>query len=90
MRFLKLSVLVGAVAGLAYAMNQAKRPKSQGQGSQTNASEAMDDIELSADPHPEEVLDAGVKGTFPASDPVSVDSTSETAYEKEQRRQRSG
>jgi hypothetical protein len=53
--------------------------------SQTNASEAMDDIELGANPHPEEVLDAGVKGTFPASDPVSVSASGETAYEKKKR-----
>jgi hypothetical protein len=53
--------------------------------SQTNASEAMDDIELGPNPHPEEVLDAGVKGTFPASDPVSVSASGETAYEKKKR-----
>jgi hypothetical protein len=54
-------------------------------GSQTNASEAMDDIELSADPKPEEVLDAGVKETFPASDPVSVTAPEQSAYEKKKR-----
>jgi hypothetical protein len=32
--------------------------------SQTNASEAMDDIELGSNPHPEEVLDAGVRKRF--------------------------
>jgi len=53
--------------------------------SQTNASEAMDDIELGSNPHPEEVLDAGVKETFPASDPVSVSAQGETAYEKKKR-----
>ena len=53
--------------------------------SQTNASDAMDDIELGSNPHPEEVLDAGVKETFPASDPVSVSSSGETAYEKKKR-----
>jgi hypothetical protein len=53
--------------------------------SQTNASEAVDDIDLGSNPHPEEVLDAGVKGTFPASDPVSVSAPSETAYEKKKR-----
>jgi hypothetical protein len=53
--------------------------------SQTNASKAMDDIELGSNPHQEDVLDAGVKGTFPASDPVSVTAPSETAYEKKKR-----
>ena len=53
--------------------------------SQTNASEAVDDIELGSNPHPEELLDAGVKETFPASDPVSVTAPAETAYEKKKR-----
>jgi hypothetical protein len=56
-------------------------------GSQTNASEAVDDIELGPNASPEETLDAGVKETFPASDPVSVTAPSETAYEKKQRGQ---
>jgi len=53
--------------------------------SQTNASDAMDDIELGPDATHEETLDAGVKETFPASDPVSVTAQSETAYEKKKR-----
>jgi hypothetical protein len=53
--------------------------------SQTNASEAMDDIELGPDASHDETLDAGVKGTFPASDPVSVTAPGETAYEKKKR-----
>lgn len=60
------------------------RYRSRGR-SQTNASDAVDDIELGPNPHPEEVLDAGVKGTFPASDPVSVSARGETAYEKKKR-----
>ena len=54
-------------------------------GSPTHASDAVDDIELGSNPHPEDVLDAGVKETFPASDPVSVTAPSETAYEKKKR-----
>jgi hypothetical protein len=54
-------------------------------GSTTNASDAVDDVELGPNPHPEEVLDAGVKETFPASDPVSVTSPAETAFEKKKR-----
>jgi hypothetical protein len=53
--------------------------------SQTNASDAMDDIDLGPDASHDETLDAGVKGTFPASDPVSVTATGETAYEKKKR-----
>jgi hypothetical protein len=60
-------------------------------GSTTNASEAVDDIKLRSNATTEEQLDAGVKETFPASDPVSIAQPSETAYEREQRlkRQRS-
>lgn len=54
-------------------------------GLPTNASDAVDDIELGSNPHPDDVLDAGVKETFPASDPVSVSSAGETAYEKKKR-----
>jgi hypothetical protein len=85
MRPLQLLILVGAVAGLARAVMKASKPA----GSLTSASDAVDDIEISPNPHPEELLDAGVKETFPASDPVSVNNAYETAYEKEQRRKRS-
>jgi hypothetical protein len=33
----------------------------------------------------DELIDEGVKETFPASDPVSVATQSETAYEREKR-----
>jgi hypothetical protein len=61
------------------------RYRNRAGGSTTNASEAVDDIELSSNPRPEEVLDAGVQETFPASDPVAVESIGETAYEKKKR-----
>ncbi|HKB38299.1 MAG TPA: hypothetical protein VKD72_17770 [Gemmataceae bacterium] len=54
-------------------------------GSTTNASDAVDDIELGPDATHDETLDAGVKGTFPASDPVSITAPGETAYEKKKR-----
>jgi len=41
-------------------------------GSNTNASDAVDDIPLPSQPTNDEMVDAGVKETFPASDPVSV------------------
>ena len=71
------------VAGAGYFFYNKYR--NRGTGSTTNASEAVDDIELGANPKPDDVLDAGVKETFPASDPVSV-KPSETAYEREQRK----
>ena len=63
--------------------------RSRASGSTTNASDAVDDIELPPNPTVEEKLDAGVQETFPASDPVSISHPSETAYEAEQRRKRS-
>lgn len=46
--------------------------KSRNAGSTTNASDAVDDVQLPPRPTVEEKVDAGVKETFPASDPVSV------------------
>jgi hypothetical protein len=46
--------------------------KRKSTGSTTNASDAMDDIHLPANPSTEQKVDAGVEETFPASDPVSV------------------
>ena len=70
------------VAGAGYFFYNRYRNRGR---SQTNASEPMDDVELGSNPHPEDVLDAGVKETFPASDPVSVTAPAETAYEKKKR-----
>jgi hypothetical protein len=50
----------------------ARRRKNGGYGSPTNASDAVDDIQLPSHPSGEELLDAGIKETFPASDPISV------------------
>jgi hypothetical protein len=49
-----------------------RRSKNGRYGSQTNASDAIDDVQLPSRPSGEELLDAGIKETFPASDPVSV------------------
>src|SRR3954468_5685041 len=54
-------------------------------GSTTNASDAVDDIELAPDAPPCRVVDAGVEETFPASDPVAVQDAYETAHERQQR-----
>ncbi|HEY8251046.1 MAG TPA: hypothetical protein VIG70_10595 [Burkholderiales bacterium] len=74
-------------------MTQPKRKKQRHKqpptGSTTNASDAVDDIELPPNPSAEEKLDAGVQETFPASDPVSIAQPSETAYEREKRLKRS-
>ena len=58
-------------------------------GSTTNASDAVDDIHLPPRASADQQLDAGVKETFPASDPVSVSAQGETAWEKQQRARRS-
>ena len=79
MRLIPLLAAAGAAAWL-----YKKYGKSRGAGSQTNASDAVDDIELGSNPSHNEMLDAGVKETFPASDPVAVE-PGETAYEKQKR-----
>ena len=80
----KLLVPLALIGAYTYSR---KRRRMTG-GSPTNASDAVDDIELPPNASPEEILDAGVAETFPASDPVSVSGAGETAYEKEQRRRR--
>jgi hypothetical protein len=72
---------IAAAAAAGYWLYRKKRKHT---GSTTNASEAVDDIELKPGATHEEVVDAGVQETFPASDPVSV-KPSETAYEKNKR-----
>ncbi len=66
---------------------QAERKPKQAKpiGSTTNASDAVDDIELAPDATPNEVVDAGVAETFPASDPVAVGNAYESAHEREKR-----
>jgi hypothetical protein len=76
----KLALAAGAGY---YFYNRYRRSRMA--GSTTNASDAVDDIKLGDNPSEEEMLDAGVKETFPASDPVSVSAPSETAYQKKQR-----
>jgi hypothetical protein len=64
-----------------------KPTQAQPTGSTTNASDAVDEIELAPDAPPCRVVDAGVEETFPASDPVAVQNAYETAHEREQRNQ---
>ena len=81
-------LLVAAAAGAAYyfyRQNQLlKRP-----GSTTNASDAVDDIHVRPGADTDEHLDAAVMETFPASDAVSPGKPSETAWERQQRLQKS-
>jgi hypothetical protein len=74
-------IRIAAAAAAGYWLYRKNRKHT---GSTTNASEAVDDIELKPGATHEEVVDAGVQETFPASDPVSV-KPSETAYEKKKR-----
>jgi hypothetical protein len=79
-----LALIIG-LAAVVTGASAYKRYRDRPTGSQTNASDAMDDIHVSANPSHDELLDASVKGTFPASDPVASQ-PSETAYEKQQRK----
>jgi hypothetical protein len=75
------------VAAAAYYFYRQRQP-GHASGSTTNASEAMDDIHVHPNAGADEHLDAGVQGTFPASDPVSVSAKGETAWERQQREKR--
>ena len=77
---IKLAVLAGAGY---YFYNRYRTTR--GLGSQTNASDAMDDIHVRPGAGSQEHLDAAVMETFPASDPISPGKPSETAWEKQQR-----
>jgi hypothetical protein len=78
-------LLALAAAGAAYWYYNRNRRYT---GSTTNASDAMDDIHVPPNASTDQQLDAGVKETFPASDPVSVSAEGETAWEKQQRGRR--
>ena len=76
-----MRIAVACAAGY-YLYMRSHKPRRT--GSTTNASDAVDDIDLKPGASHDEVVDAGVQETFPASDPVSV-KPSETAYERKQR-----
>ncbi len=67
------AALGAAIASLSVI---AGRLRPRPHGSQTNASQAIDDIELRPSASAEEKIDAGVMGTFPASDPTSIQNPS--------------
>ena len=79
-------LLALAAAGAAYYFY---RQRTRSPGSQTNASDAVDDIHIRPNASADEHLDAAVMETFPASDPVSPGKRSETAWEKQQRLKKS-
>jgi len=77
-------ITVALVAAAATTVWFASRPR-RGYGSNTNASDAMDDIELGSNPSTEDRVDASVMGTFPASDPPATDDAGESAYDRKKR-----
>ena len=56
--------------------------RSHGAGSPSNASEAIDDIELQAHPSDEALIDEALQETFPASDPIAASAAIRTVYDK--------
>ena len=81
-------LLLAVAAGAAYYFYQ-QRQTSRASGSTTNASDAVDDIHVRPGASTDEHLDAAVMETFPASDPVSPGKPSETAWERQQRLEKS-
>jgi len=80
-------LLLAAAAGAAYYFYRQNR-QLRASGSTTNASDAVDDINVRPGASADEHLDAAVMETFPASDPVSPGKPSETAWERQQRLQK--
>jgi len=73
---IRIAVLAAGALG-AYSIVKARRKEREmldNAGSTTNASEAVDTVEIGPDADADQVLDAGVEQTFPASDPISIDS----------------
>jgi hypothetical protein len=75
-------LLTLAAAGAAYYFY---RRRNKSIGSQTNASDAVDNIHVRPNASSDEHLDAAVMETVPASDAVSPGKPSETAWERQQR-----
>jgi hypothetical protein len=68
-------------------MVQARRmKKARPVGSLTSANEVVDSAELPPDPDPDEILDVAVAYTFPASDPIAVDSAFRHALCRQQKK----
>ena len=51
-------------------------------GSQTNASDAVDSPSIGIDDPPDALLDVAVEYTFPASDPIAVESAYESRLQR--------
>ena len=76
---IRIAVLAAGALG-AYSIVQSRRREREmldRAGSTTNASD-VDTTEIAPDGDAEQALDAAVEQTFPASDPISIDS----AYNK--------
>jgi hypothetical protein len=59
----------------------ARRRRGRGDGSPTSASDAVDAPAIAHDDSPDALLDLAVQYTFPASDPIAV----ESAYARRRR-----
>ena len=73
---IRIAVLAAGALG-AYSIVQARRREREmldRAGSPTNASDAVDTVEIGPEASSDDVLDAAVEQTFPASDPISIDS----------------
>lgn len=73
---IRIAVLAAGALG-AYSIVRTRRREQEmlaNAGSPTNASDAVDTVEIPPDADADQVLDAGVEQTFPASDPISIDS----------------
>lgn len=66
------------------SVDKPRQGQGRGAGSQTNASDAVDDVQLPRHPTREQLLDEGVQETFPASDPVAIPAEGDTVWDRQQ------
>lgn len=79
---------IAALTAVAVGARALRQTRGRAMGSQTNASDKASPAPLSAHPTREEVLDVGVEHTFPASDPIAVQSAYTEADKREERERR--
>lgn len=76
---IRVLLLLAAGAGVLCALSQRRR------GPRAHIYNGIDAPEIAPDASPDEVLDAAVEYTFPASDPVSIEGAYRDASRRESR-----
>jgi hypothetical protein len=78
-----LAASAAASFALLYLYKTRRRPRVAVIGSQTNASDAVDQPQILPGATPDDVLDVAVEYTFPASDPIAITDSYAAALRRE-------